>query len=50
MDALSAEARLKLRKFRPATLGQASRLSGVRSADLSILMIFLSKLARNGGA
>jgi len=50
MDALSAEARLKLRKFRPATLGQASRLSGVRSADLSILMIFLSKRARKGGA
>ncbi len=43
IEALSAEARLKLEKFRPVTLAQASRLSGVRSSDLSILMICLGK-------
>jgi tRNA uridine 5-carboxymethylaminomethyl modification enzyme len=43
IEALSTEARQKLRKFRPLTLGQASRLSGVRQSDLSILMIYLSK-------
>ncbi len=43
IDALSAEARLKLEKFRPTTLGRAARLSGVRSSDLSILMIHLGK-------
>jgi tRNA uridine 5-carboxymethylaminomethyl modification enzyme len=46
IESLSAEARLKLCKFRPTTLAQASRLSGVRSSDLSILMIYLSKLGR----
>ena len=47
IEALSAEARLKLEKFRPTTLGQASRLSGVRSSDLSILMIHLGKRERS---
>jgi tRNA uridine 5-carboxymethylaminomethyl modification enzyme len=47
LDSLSAEARLKLRKFRPMTLAQASRLSGVRSSDLSILMIYLKKTSRS---
>jgi tRNA uridine 5-carboxymethylaminomethyl modification enzyme len=47
IEALSAEARLKLEKFRPLTLAQASRLSGVRSSDLSILMIHLGKRARD---
>jgi tRNA uridine 5-carboxymethylaminomethyl modification enzyme len=51
IEALSAEARLKLEKFRPTTLARAARISGVRSADLSILMIHLEKRerARNGG-
>lgn len=48
IDALSTEAREKLVKFRPETLGQASRISGVRNSDLSILMIFLGRPA-NGG-
>jgi tRNA uridine 5-carboxymethylaminomethyl modification enzyme len=46
IDALSAEARLKLEKFRPTTLARAARISGVRSADLSILMIHLEKRGR----
>lgn len=40
---LSAEAREKLERFRPVTLGQASRLAGVRNADLSILMVFIER-------
>jgi len=47
LESLSTEARLKLRKFRPVTLGQAARLSGVRSSDLSIIMIYLSKTSRS---
>ena len=43
IDALSAEAREKLESFRPVTLGQASRISGVRTSDLSILMIFIER-------
>jgi tRNA uridine 5-carboxymethylaminomethyl modification enzyme len=49
IDALSAEARLKLEKFRPTTLARAARISGVRSSDLSILMIHLEKRERRGG-
>ncbi len=45
IDALSTEAREKLRKFRPETLGQASRISGVRNSDLSILLVFLGRKA-----
>ncbi len=48
IQALSAEARLKLNKFRPDTLGQASRLSGVRASDLSILLVYLTKMKRGG--
>jgi tRNA uridine 5-carboxymethylaminomethyl modification enzyme len=50
IKSLSAEARLKLGKHRPLTLGQAARLSGVRSSDLSILMIYLIKLRREKAA
>jgi tRNA uridine 5-carboxymethylaminomethyl modification enzyme len=50
IEALSAEAREKLETFRPGTLGQASRISGVRTSDLSIIMIFLDRMRRGGGA
>ncbi|MBN2070792.1 MAG: tRNA uridine-5-carboxymethylaminomethyl(34) synthesis enzyme MnmG [Candidatus Krumholzibacteriota bacterium] len=43
LEALSTEAREKLARFKPHTLGQASRITGVRNSDLSILMIFLEK-------
>ncbi|MBN1411808.1 MAG: tRNA uridine-5-carboxymethylaminomethyl(34) synthesis enzyme MnmG [Spirochaetales bacterium] len=38
---LSTESREKLKKIRPVSLGQASRISGVRPADISLLLVYL---------
>jgi tRNA uridine 5-carboxymethylaminomethyl modification enzyme len=43
ISTLSMEARQKLTKMRPATLGQASRISGVSASDISVLMIFMGR-------
>ncbi|MHA7130492.1 tRNA uridine-5-carboxymethylaminomethyl(34) synthesis enzyme MnmG [Algoriphagus namhaensis] len=43
IPALSAEGKQKLAKIRPETLGQASRISGVSPADLSIITVYLGK-------
>ena len=43
ISALSNEGRQKLHKIRPETLGQASRISGVSPADLSILTVYLGR-------
>ncbi|NIK74417.1 tRNA uridine 5-carboxymethylaminomethyl modification enzyme [Thermonema lapsum] len=43
VKALSAEGREKLKRLRPETLGQASRISGVSPSDVSILMVYLGK-------
>ncbi|WP_215225491.1 tRNA uridine-5-carboxymethylaminomethyl(34) synthesis enzyme MnmG [Echinicola shivajiensis] len=43
VPALSAEGKQKLNKVRPETLGQASRISGVSPADLSILTVYLGR-------
>jgi tRNA uridine 5-carboxymethylaminomethyl modification enzyme len=43
INALSSEATEKLQHIQPKTLGQASRISGVSPADLSVLMVYLNK-------
>jgi len=43
VPSLRTEARQKLAKIRPATLGQASRISGVSPADIGILMVWLKR-------
>ncbi|MFH1861056.1 MAG: tRNA uridine-5-carboxymethylaminomethyl(34) synthesis enzyme MnmG [bacterium] len=44
--ALSRETREKLSMIKPVSLGQASRVSGVRVSDISVLMIYLERLRR----
>lgn len=43
LTSLSAEAREKLAQHRPSTIGQASRISGISPADISILMVYLGR-------
>ena len=45
---LASEARQKLTEIQPTTIGQASRISGVNPADISILMVYLKRNGQNG--
>ena len=46
VPSLRLEARQHLKEFRPVSVGQASRISGVSPADISVLLVYLEKLNR----
>jgi tRNA uridine 5-carboxymethylaminomethyl modification enzyme len=46
IEHLRAEAKEKLSAFRPATLGQASRIGGITPADITVIQIHLKKYSR----
>lgn len=43
IKALSAESREKLQRYKPRSIGQASRISGVTPSDISVLLIYLKR-------
>jgi tRNA uridine 5-carboxymethylaminomethyl modification enzyme len=47
MRGLSKESREKLKAIRPLSVGQASRIAGVRNSDVAVLLVYLTK---KGGA
>lgn len=48
LDGLRLEAREKLNKVQPLTIGQASRVSGVNPSDISVLILHVKRLRENG--
>lgn len=44
ISGLRIEAQQKLNEFQPLSIGQASRISGVTPADISVLLVFLEQL------
>ena len=50
LDGIRLEARQKLNDFKPDSVGQASRISGVSPADINVLLIHLEKMKHTGSA
>ena len=46
---ISLEGRQKLDKFKPYSIGQASRISGVSPADISVLLVYLEQKEKRKG-
>ena len=46
VPSLRLEARQKLKSFHPVSVGQASRISGVSPADISVLLVYLEQYSR----
>ena len=44
LKGISLEGRQKLNKFKPRSIGQASRISGVSPADISVLLVYLQQM------
>ena len=49
IDGLKIEARQKLDEIKPISIGQASRISGVSPADISVLLIYLEQMKKSKG-
>jgi tRNA uridine 5-carboxymethylaminomethyl modification enzyme len=47
ITSLKIEARQKLSRFRPATVGQASRIAGVTAADIAVLLVHLKRINKH---
>jgi tRNA uridine 5-carboxymethylaminomethyl modification enzyme len=48
IEGLSAEGKEKLKKVRPLSVGQASRINGVRNSDIAVLIVHLDRGGRHG--
>ena len=46
VKSLRIEAVQKLKQYRPVSVGQASRISGVSPADISVLLVYMEQLRR----
>ena len=49
INGISLEGRQKLSKLKPQSIGQASRISGVSPADISVLLVYLQMKGKNNG-